>query len=418
MTEKKIKILTLSDHPLYYSGVGIQSRIFIESMLQTNKYEFISLGAGLEHDDYTPVRTEQYGDDWRIFPIKGYGSEDMVRSVLREEKPDMLWMMTDPRRWTWLWQIEDEIRKHCTMVYYHVWDNLPAPHFNKPYYKSNDLVVCASELTKKAVSLVSEDTKQIYIPHTYDPSIYKKLPSEDVNEFKKTYFGDEDKFIFFWNNRNTQRKNMTTVLWWYKKFLEENNNPENVTLLIHTDPEERTGTNIEQNISHLSIGNGQVLISPLKYEPEQMALLYNSVDCTINISDAEGFGLSTLESLACGTPIIVNKTGGLSEQVTDGEVVFGVAIEPSTRTIIGSQQVPYIYQDRVSERDFVDSLTSMYKNTKCKNEELGRLGMEYVKNKYNISNFAEKWHTALTELYNENGSWKNKTSKGLEVYTI
>ena len=42
-------------------------------------------------------------------------------------------------------------------------------------------------------------------------------------------------------------------------------------------------------------------------------MLYNSVDCTINISDAEGFGLATLESLSCGVPIIVNMTGGLQQ---------------------------------------------------------------------------------------------------------
>ena len=36
-------------------------------------------------------------------------------------------------------------------------------------------------------------------------------------------------------------------------------------------------------------------------------------DVTVNISDAEGFGLATLESLSCATPIIVNMTGGLQE---------------------------------------------------------------------------------------------------------
>ena len=49
--------------------------------------------------------------------------------------------------------------------------------------------------------------------------------------------------------------------------------------------------------------------------------MYNMADCTINISDAEGFGLATLESLACETPIIVNMTGGLQEQVTNGVAV-------------------------------------------------------------------------------------------------
>ena len=61
--------------------------------------------------------------------------------------------------------------------------------------------------------------------------------------------------------------------------------------------------------------------------------MYKAADFTINISDAEGFGLATLESLSCGTPIIVNMTGGLQEQVTDGKNSFGFGIEPASKTV-------------------------------------------------------------------------------------
>ena len=81
--------------------------------------------------------------------------------------------------------------------------------------------------------------------------------------------------------------------------------------------------------------------------------MYNMGDVTINISDAEGFGLATLESLSCGTPILVNMTGGLQEQVTDGENWFGIGIEPTSKAVIGSQEVPYICEDRVSKEDFI-----------------------------------------------------------------
>ena len=37
MTDKKIKIFTLSDHPLTPSGVGTQTRYIIEGMLRTGK---------------------------------------------------------------------------------------------------------------------------------------------------------------------------------------------------------------------------------------------------------------------------------------------------------------------------------------------------------------------------------------------
>ena len=41
--DKKIKILTLSDHPFSPSGVGTQTKYIIEGMLATGKYQFISL---------------------------------------------------------------------------------------------------------------------------------------------------------------------------------------------------------------------------------------------------------------------------------------------------------------------------------------------------------------------------------------
>ena len=128
----KKKILTLSDHPQSPSGVGLQTKIFIESLLNTGRYQVISLGGAMKHSNYEPKKVEPYGDDWKIIPVDGYGSEELIRSLIKTERPDVLWFMTDPRFWGWLWQMEDEIRSLIPMVYYHVWDNYPAPIYNKP----------------------------------------------------------------------------------------------------------------------------------------------------------------------------------------------------------------------------------------------------------------------------------------------
>ena len=103
---KKIKVLTISDHPLAPSGVGSQTRYFIESLLKTGRYQVISFGGAIKHQKHDPQRTEQWKDDWIIYPVDGYGTQDMIRSVIRQEKPDIVWFMTDPRFWGWLWQIE------------------------------------------------------------------------------------------------------------------------------------------------------------------------------------------------------------------------------------------------------------------------------------------------------------------------
>ena len=115
--EKK-KILVIADSPLVPSGVGTQTRYMIEAMLRTGEFRFVCLAGALRHDDYRPQKVEPYGEDWIIYPVDGYGTQNLIREFLRVHKPDILWFMTDPRFYTWLWEIEDEIRKNVPMVYY------------------------------------------------------------------------------------------------------------------------------------------------------------------------------------------------------------------------------------------------------------------------------------------------------------
>jgi len=136
--------------------------------------------------------------------------------------------------------------------------------------------------------------------------------------------------------------------------------------------------------------------------------MYNMADCTVNISDAEGFGLATLESLSCETPIITTMTGGLQEQVTDGENWFGVGLEPKSKAIIGSQGVPYIYEDRVTKEDFVDALKTMYNMTKEEREELGKNGREHVMKNYNFDEFSQKWVNLIDSVVENYGSWETR----------
>jgi glycosyltransferase involved in cell wall biosynthesis len=140
-----------------------------------------------------------------------------------------------------------------------------------------------------------------------------------------------------------------------------------------------------------------------------MALLYNAADCTVNISDAEGFGLATLESLSCETPIIATMTGGLQEQVMDEEgEMYGFGLVPASKVIIGSQQVPYIYEDRVSKEAFINALTEMVEMSKEEREELGKKGREHTLKNYNMKNNMEKWDELLTMVHKEYGSWETR----------
>lgn len=407
---KKIKVLTLSDHPLSPSGVGTQTKYMIEGLLATGRFEVVSLGGAIKHENYQPMKTEEWGDDWVIFPVDGYGTQDIIRSILRNEKPDILWFMTDPRFYGWLWQMEDEIRPLVPMVYYHVWDNYPPPKYNKVFYDSTDVIVTISRLTDEITRLVTDTPDVIHLPHAVDTEIFQKLDSETMAKFRQDSLsndGNKEKMIFFWNNRNARRKQSGTLIWWFKDFLDRVGH-DNATLIMHTDPKDQHGQDLEAIIHELGLHHGQVKLSREKVSPKALAHLYNLADCTINISDAEGFGLATLESLACETPIIVTMTGGLQEQVTDGENWFGYGIQPSSQAVIGSQQIPWIYEDRINGKEFVDTLEKFYNLSTEERAELGKAGRAHVENNYSFEKYQTGWDELLTKVHETHGSWDTR----------
>ena len=418
--KEKIKILTISDHPLSPSGVGTQTRYIIEALLDSGEFQVISLGGAVKHHNYQPQKTEKYKEDWVIYPVDGYGNQDMIRSLLRTEKPDIIWFMTDPRFYGWLWLMAQEVRPLVPLVYYHVWDNFPAPDFNKKFYESNDKIFTISKLTDNIVNAVTDKVETEYLPHAVQPDIFTPVDLEKKAQLRKDMLPERDreKFIVFWNNRNARRKMSGSVLWWFSDWAKEVG-PENVSLIMHTDPKDIHGQDLVYMINATGLTDGTVQLSTQKMPPEALANMYQIADVTANVADAEGFGLATLESLSCGVPIIATMTGGLQEQVTDGENWFGVGIEPSSKAIIGSQDVPYIYEDRVSKEDFQAALTKLYNMSAEERQELGLAGRKHVEKNYNFANFKERWVQAMLEVHEKMGSWSDRVGyKSWEVITL
>ena len=404
---KKVKVLTIGDHPLSPSGVGTQTKYVCQALLESGKFSVLSLGGAIKHANYNPTLVDPYGEDWKIVPVDGYGTQEMIRSILRNERPDIIWVMTDPRFYEWLWMIENEIRPICPIVYYHVWDNYPVPMFNKKYYMSNDYVACISKLTHDIVKTAAPEVESTYLPHAVDNSVftYADKTARDTIRNKLLPESDKDKIIFLWNNRNARRKQSGTVIWWFKEWLDENDLHDKAKLIMHTDPGDGHGQDLVHIVNHLKLENQQVVFSTDKLNLQDMSTLYHLADCTINISDAEGFGLATLESLSCGTPIIATMTGGLQEQVIGPEGECGVPIFPSSKSVIGSQQVPYIYEDRISQKHFTAALNKIYNMTPQAREDLGKVGRKHVVDNYNFETFRERWVTLMTRVHDECGSW-------------
>ena len=113
---------------------------------------------------------------------------------------------------------------------------------------------------------------------------------------------------------------------------------------------------------YISQTTKKVVFSRDRIEFDKMNVIYNMSDVCFTLSYAEGFGLSTLESMMTGTPIVAPKTGGLTRQVVDHRdgTENGAALPIDLKTLVGSQSVPYIYEDYCTVEDAADAIFELY----------------------------------------------------------
>ncbi|MZH02892.1 MAG: glycosyltransferase family 4 protein, partial [Nitrospinae bacterium] len=247
MSQKKKKVLLLSDHALCTSGVGVQSRHLIEGLLKKypGEWSFRQYGAAIRHNNYDVVVVNE---DFVIKPIDGFGNPDLLRVTLATEKPDVLMIFTDPRFFTWLFEMEEEVHQVCPIAWWHVWDNRPTPQYNNVLYESTDLINCHSYLTYEMCS-ENFPEKTNFIPHALPGDIFKPISESDISKYKNELLGPDraDHFVALWINRNARRKRPADLLWAWSIFVEQvekKYGKKDVTLLMHTDPQDVEGPNL------------------------------------------------------------------------------------------------------------------------------------------------------------------------------
>lgn len=161
-------ILLLSDDLRLPSGVGTVSREIVMGTCQ--HYNWFQIGAAINHPDVGKLfdlsqeiskETGVPDPQIKVLPYNSYGDELIIRQVILNEKIDAVMIYTDPRFFIWFFNMEHEIRQKIPILYYNIWDNLPYPTWNKPYYQSCDSLFAISKQTLNInkVLLADKDVK-------------------------------------------------------------------------------------------------------------------------------------------------------------------------------------------------------------------------------------------------------------------
>ena len=433
---KKKKILLLADDFRLPSGIGTISKEIIFNTVK--HYDWVQLGAALHHPEHgqgfdlsQQIAQETGVEDAsvKIIPWTGYGDRNILFAILNQEKPDAIFHFTDPRYWTWLYALEHEIKTtyKIPLVYYSIWDDLPYPMWNAPFYASCDLIMGISkqsdnihrEVLKQngfgvvdydkfdtvPLNLKWDDVVTGFVPHGLNHKIFKPLHTTDplykkVFEFYKTK-NDID-FLVFWNNRNIRRKQPGDLILAFKHFVDQlpEDQKQRVALLMHTQPVDENGTDLIA-VKNAIAPDCKILFSEAKVTSEELNAIYNVADVVVNIGSNEGWGLSSTEAILSGTPIINNVTGGLQDQCGfedeegnwirfNGEFstnhagryvkhgVWAKPVFPSNRSLQGSPQTPYIFDDRVRYEDVADAIRYWYDIPLYRRSEMAEAGRDWA----------------------------------------
>jgi len=421
--EQRKKILLICDDIRVHSGVATVGR---EVVVHTSQhFNWVNIAGSIKHPDAgkrldlsqsTNELTGLSDTSITLYPVDDYGNPDILRKIIELENPDAIMLITDPRYFVWIFAMENEIRKNIPITYLNIWDDYPAPLYNKPYYEACDLLMGISKQTVNINNLVlgekAKDKVIRYIPHGLNENLFFPIEKSHnqyskLQEFKKELFkGKEYDFALFFNSRNIRRKQIPDTMLAYKHFIDKLpiEQAKKCAFVLHTELVSDHGTDLLA-IQELLLNGEQynVIFTNRTMNAAEMNFLYNITDAQILLTSNEGWGLSLTEAILVGNPIIANVTGGMQDQMgfedengnwftpspeipsnntgrykKHGEWAFPVY--PTNRSIQGSPPTPYIWDDRCRPEDAAEQIMAVYSLPKDERKAKGLKGREWALN--------------------------------------
>jgi glycosyltransferase involved in cell wall biosynthesis len=420
--EKRKTILLIGDDLRASSGVGVMSRAIVYRT--ADHFNWVQIGVLTHHNDNNPtnisslVNEEMGYKDSNVVIIpdtmhdRMYSSMETLRIAMRQYHPDAVMLFTDPHYYMWVFKNEMEIRSYCPLIYLNIWDNLPYPIWNKPFYQACDGLFAISKQTYNInVQLLADEIdKHIikYIPHGVENTYYPLDSNSPVAvEFKNRIFnkyGEIPEFVLLFNARNMGRKNISDLILGWRDFTNTlpDEHAKKCCLLLHCAASDWSGTDllaVWQDNCDTERCKIAFIEGGLSFQ--EMNLLYNISDGVILPSYAEGWGLSVTESLMTGKMFIATVTGGMQDQMRfedeNGQWInfskdfpsnnigkytkhgeWCIPIFPSVGHSSGSPSTPYIYEDYVRIQDITKSISELYNLGAEERKKRGMKGYEWA----------------------------------------
>ena len=208
-------------------------------------------------------------------------------------------------------------------------------------------------------------------------------------------------------NRNQPRKRLELTIDYFARWVHEYKRTD-AYLMLHVAPTGEHSIDVRQLMQYYGLSNRLILSEPANVgqgaREELVGLMYSAFDVQLTTTQGEGFGLTTLEGMACGTPQIVPDWAALGELCAGAAELVEcdtISLTPGARTYPDGKLLhPNIIGGVASRAGTVEALERLYSNPE-RRQELAKLGQQRIsKPRFRWDNigkaFARELEAALT----------------------
>lgn len=212
--------------------------------------------------------------------------------------------------------------------------------------RSDKIIATSNHVKNELIQLLKIPSEKIEVIYPGCSQQFKHIEYDKCKEFLRENFNIEGEIILFAGSIHP-RKNLDILCRVFKEVL---NHYKELKLAIvgKIDGKRREYyLYIKQLVEELGIKNNVIFTGNVDYK--YMPFFYNAAKCCINISSYEGFPITTLESLCCGTPVICSRIPVFKEVVSDYAVLVNLKDEEEIKDAIFDTLLNNRYKNKLSE---------------------------------------------------------------------
>lgn len=285
-----------------------------------------TLQPGIKFMDGVKTKFTLHGTGWKKYAV------DRVDHLIKKERFDIFGILLD----TFMMMEADFLHLDTspakTFFYFPSDGGGCLPRGCENILKKVNMPIAMSRFGQRQVKLVY-DIDAEFIPHGFDKNIFYK-ESVEVKAKARAKWLLTNKFVVGAVARNQGRKALDRTLKAFKLFCVDK--PDAV-LLLHCDPQDVAQSfYLPDLINTLKLNNrvlftGTTFHNPFTYD--QMREVYNLMDVFFLSTTGEGFGVPTIEAMACGVPQVQTDYTTSRELLLDDGLQTGLLVN-----LVGSDE--------------------------------------------------------------------------------